>query len=271
MHIQSLLRLPLAVCCFLITLAVAPIALAAPGLQASAPIQLATNPKFGSILVNGQGMTLYTLSSEAGGKIACSGGCLAVWPPVLVPAGTTVPTAAPGVLGTLGVITRPDGTVQATLNGFPLYTFAHDAAPGDTNGEGIAAFGGTWHVVQNTLTPLAATAVDRLAIHITATGSTVWGTVTVRYTRGHSLVQQSCARSSCVLHVPHGAKVQLGQKATSTSSWPFKDWQISANRGTRTVTSASPSVKVNKSMSVTAVYVLAQTKSSSPPGTGYQP
>jgi predicted lipoprotein with Yx(FWY)xxD motif len=222
MHLKSLFRLPIAISGFLIVGAVAPGALAAPTLQATPPIQIGSSAKFGSILVNAQGMTLYELTSEAGGTFACTGGCLAVWPPLLVPAGTTVLTAAPGVVGTLGVVARPDGTVQATQNGFPLYTFAHDAAPGDTNGQGIVAFGGTWHVVQNTLTPLAATAVERLAIRITTTGSTVWGRVIVRYTQNNKVVQQTCARSSCLLHIPYGAQVHLVQSPTDASSWPFK-------------------------------------------------
>ena len=258
MHLKLLLRLPIALSGLLIICSAVPGAMAAPALQSASPIQLANNGKFGQILVNPQGMTLYELTSEAGGKFACTGGCLAVWPPLLVPAGTTVPTAAPGVVGTLGVVTRPDGTVQATQNGFPLYTFAHDAAPGDTNGQGIVAFGGTWHVVQNTVIPLAATAVERLAIHITTAGSTVWGKVTVRYTQGTKVVQQTCARSSCLLHVPYGAQVHLVQSPNDASSWPFKQWTIRSVAGSkqRTASGTATSLRMKAGYSVQAVYVL---------------
>lgn len=256
MHVKALLRLPIALSGFLVVGAAASGAIAAPSQQAAAPIQLGTSAKFGSILVNAQGMTLYELTSEAGGKIACSAGCLAVWPPLLVPAGTTVPTAAPGVIGTLGVITRPDGTVQATQNGFPLYTFAHDTAPGNTNGQGIVAFGGTWHVIQNTFLPLSATAVERLAIHITTTGNTVWGRVTARYSQGHNIVQQTCARSSCLLHIPYGVKVHLAQSPTNAANRPFKSWLVRSVPGTVQATAArtATSLRMQASYAVRAVY-----------------
>lgn len=226
MHVKALLRISITVSCCAIIAAAAPGAIAAPTLQTAPLIQLSTNAKYGPILVNAQGMTLYELSSETFGKFACNAGCLAVWPPVTVPAGATAPSAVSGVIGTLGVVTRADGTLQATDNGWPLYTFAHDSAPGDTKGQGIVAFGGVWHVVQNTLIPLSATPVERLAIHITTTGGTVWGHVTVRYNQGTHTVQQTCARASCLLHVPYGATVRLIQSPTSATTWPFKVWQI---------------------------------------------
>ncbi len=256
MHVTALLRLLIALSSFVGVGAAASGAIAAPSQQAAAPIQLGTSAKYGSILVNAQGMTLYELTSEAGGKFACSGGCLAVWPPLLVPAGTTVPTAAPGVVGTLGVIARPDGTVQATQNGFPLYTFSHDSAPGSTNGQGIVAFGGTWHVIQNTFLPLSATAVERLTIHITTTGNTVWGRVTARYSQGHHVVQQTCARASCLLHIPYGVKVHLVQNPTNAASWPFKRWLVRTVPGTMQAMAhqAATSLRMQASYAVRAVY-----------------
>jgi predicted lipoprotein with Yx(FWY)xxD motif len=56
------------------------------------------------------------------------------------------PVAAKGVTldAVLGTITRPDGVVQATYDGYPLYTFGSDSAPGQVRGNGAA---GTWHVI----------------------------------------------------------------------------------------------------------------------------
>jgi len=54
-------------------------------------------------------------------------------------------TGGSGVTGTLGTITRSDGTVQATYNGHPLYTYTADTAPGQASGNGINASGGVWH------------------------------------------------------------------------------------------------------------------------------
>ena len=106
---------------------------------------VATNPTLGKILVNGQGMTLYTFGADTPGTSNCSGACLQNWPALTITSGN--PVAGSGVTGTLGVITRADGTKQVTLNGMPLYTFFKDSKAGDANGQGITAFGGLWSVV----------------------------------------------------------------------------------------------------------------------------
>jgi Secreted repeat of unknown function len=36
----------------------------------------------------------------------------------------------PGITGTFGIIKRSDGSAQATFDGYPLYTFVGDTAPG---------------------------------------------------------------------------------------------------------------------------------------------
>jgi predicted lipoprotein with Yx(FWY)xxD motif len=55
--------------------------------------------------------------------------------------------AGSGVTGTLGVITRSDGTKQATWNGHPLYTYIGDTSPGQAKGNGLNLSGGVWHEV----------------------------------------------------------------------------------------------------------------------------
>ena len=91
----------------------------------------------GTVLVDGDdGMTVYIFTKDVkdSGKSACTGGCLATWPALTVPAGAT-PTGGSGVTGKLGTITREDdGTLQVTYNGLPLYYFKNDKAPGDANG-----------------------------------------------------------------------------------------------------------------------------------------
>jgi len=47
--------------------------------------------------------------------------------------------------GKLGMITRPGGVRQVTLNGYPLYTYSGDKAPGQATGNGIE---GAWHVIK---------------------------------------------------------------------------------------------------------------------------
>src|SRR5262245_42938468 len=107
----------------------------------AAVIVTTTSPTLGRILVDAGGKTVYTLTKD-GKAVACTGACLGVWPPVKLPAGETTATGGPGVTG-LGV-----SDDQVTADQLPLYTFAGDAAAGQTGGEGIESFGGVWHVVK---------------------------------------------------------------------------------------------------------------------------
>jgi predicted lipoprotein with Yx(FWY)xxD motif len=88
-------------------------------------------------------MTLYHLSGEQNGKFICtSTACLGVWHPLIAPS-----SGAPsGEVGSLGTVKRPEGTVQVTYKGTPLYTFAQDKQAGETNGQGIKDVG-TWSVI----------------------------------------------------------------------------------------------------------------------------
>ena len=112
----------------------------------SAPtVQVATSKTYGTYLVDGNGQSLYVLSSDSKDTSTCSGACAQAWPPLAV---TGTPTAASGVAASLlGTIKRQDGTLQVTYNGLPLYTFVKDKASGDTNGEGVNAHGGEWDLV----------------------------------------------------------------------------------------------------------------------------
>ena len=94
------------------------------------------------VLTNSAGLTLYSFAPDTSTTSKCTGSCATYWPPVKGPA-----TAGSGVTGTLGVITRPDGTMQATYDGHPLYTYAADTAPGQNKGNGLNASGGVWHEV----------------------------------------------------------------------------------------------------------------------------
>ncbi len=101
----------------------------------------------GAVLANPAGMSLYSPAEEANGAILCTGSCTKIWRPLVAPAGGTL-TAGPGLQGMLGVIKRPDGIEQVTLDGAPLYTFFEDSAPGQVTGNGqMDSFNGqsfTW-------------------------------------------------------------------------------------------------------------------------------
>jgi predicted lipoprotein with Yx(FWY)xxD motif len=91
-------------------------------------------------LVGPTGMSLYFFANDTEGVSNCSGDCLTNWPAVTVPEGLD-PTAVAKASGELDVVTRDDGVRQITYNGLPLYYFAGDSVPGDTNGDGV---GGVW-------------------------------------------------------------------------------------------------------------------------------
>ncbi len=98
----------------------------------------------GKLLANPHGMTIYyyTQDRPGSGVSSCTGGCATAWPPILspvrVPAGIKLP-------GPLGVIVRPGGIRQVTINGYPLYRYAGDKTPGEATGNGLE---GEWHVIK---------------------------------------------------------------------------------------------------------------------------
>lgn len=112
-----------------------------PATQATVETQ--NVPNLGAVIANDQGLTLYHLKTETNGKIACTGSCASVWPPLLAPSSGT-PTGGSGVSGDLGTVTRPDGSVQVTYNGMPLYQYSGDSAAGQANGQGIE---GVWFAI----------------------------------------------------------------------------------------------------------------------------
>jgi predicted lipoprotein with Yx(FWY)xxD motif len=109
------------------------------GTATAVAIKSADNSTLGRILVTADGKTVYTLSKD-GTAVACTGGCLTAWPPVMLAAGEKAGGSDVKDLST-------NDTKQVTSGGLPLYTFSGDSAAGDAHGEGISSFGGVWHVV----------------------------------------------------------------------------------------------------------------------------
>ena len=110
----------------------------------SATVDVGSTAALGDYLTDAGGNTLYVFLNDSPGVTSCIDSCVQTWPPFTVDAGTT-PTAANGISGALGTIQRDDGSTQVTLEGWPLYYFAADVAPGDTNGQGV---GNVWFVAQ---------------------------------------------------------------------------------------------------------------------------
>jgi predicted lipoprotein with Yx(FWY)xxD motif len=117
---------------------------------AAPSVFVASNMALGSVLVNAQGRTLYYFVPERGGKVVCTGQCTTAWPPLFT--ASMAPTAGAALPGQLGVVARA-GSEQITYNNWPLYTFAGDARPDQTNGQGVFGFGGKWFVATPRLQP----------------------------------------------------------------------------------------------------------------------
>jgi predicted lipoprotein with Yx(FWY)xxD motif len=123
--------------------------------RSSATVSVA-NSALGKIIVDSRGHTLYLFKKDAGSKSACSGACATAWPPLRA---SGDPTAGGGANASLlGTTPRSDGQPQVTYNGHPLYGFQGDSQAGDTNGQGITAFGAAWYVLSPTGNEITATA-----------------------------------------------------------------------------------------------------------------
>jgi predicted lipoprotein with Yx(FWY)xxD motif len=110
-------------------LAAVAVAFAAVPLAAAAtraPAIRYVDDRFGAILATPKKQALYfwNVEKRAGGKIRCTGACAQAWPPLVVK--RAVPRRLAGIKGVFGTIRRPDGRLQLTYNGLPVYTYAHE-------------------------------------------------------------------------------------------------------------------------------------------------
>ena len=124
-------------------LAAAFYAVNASGAGGTRVVMTAKNKTLGkTILVNRSGLTLYSLSVERHGRFICkNAACLSLWKPLVVAKGVK-PTGVSG----LGTVKRPDGRIQVSYRGGPLYRFVQDRKRGDVKGNGFKDVG-TWRVV----------------------------------------------------------------------------------------------------------------------------
>ena len=101
--------------------------------------------ELGTYLADADGRTLYLFEKDTGTTSTCSGACASAWPPLLTTGAPSVAGAAKADL--IGTTMRDDGTVQVIYAGHPLYYYAGDGAPGDTEGQDVEAFGAEWYAL----------------------------------------------------------------------------------------------------------------------------
>ena len=131
------------------TSASAPAESSAPAETSSSPVpagaaELKTaSSAAGQIVVDAKGMSVYFFTKDVkdSGTSACTGACIAAWPPVLT---ESAAPAVEGVTGTVGTISTPAGKKQVTINGLPVYYYVKDKAAGDITGQGV---GNVWYLV----------------------------------------------------------------------------------------------------------------------------
>jgi predicted lipoprotein with Yx(FWY)xxD motif len=115
-----------------------------PGLAADAAavtIKISES-RYGGILTDQGGRTLYGFLPDKNGASACRADCVATWPPLTSRSPVTAASGAASAL--LGKTVRTEGTVQATYGDWPLYYYAGDTQPGDVDGQGV---NGIWFVI----------------------------------------------------------------------------------------------------------------------------
>lgn len=134
--------------------------------QDDAAVQVGESPELGQFLTDTEGMTLYLFTKDEPGKSNCYDECAVNWPPYMADS-TTLPEDVPGELT---VVARDDGTEQLAYNGWPLYLWVKDTAPGDTTGQDV---GGVWFVVElgDETTPMAEAEASPAASPVAAGGT----------------------------------------------------------------------------------------------------
>ncbi|MGH2725067.1 MAG: COG4315 family predicted lipoprotein [Actinomycetota bacterium] len=105
--------------------------------------------ELGTILTDADGRTLYVFLNDSEGESTCYDDCAQTWPALEAEGDLQAGEGVDASL--LGTTERQDGALQVTYNAMPLYSFADDAQPGDTNGQGI---GDVWFVVSSEGEPI---------------------------------------------------------------------------------------------------------------------
>jgi predicted lipoprotein with Yx(FWY)xxD motif len=130
-------------------------ATAAAGGQTSTQVVVsAEHTSDGYVLATGSGLPLYSFSGQdlsalfGTSTVGCTAqdGCLAIWPALLVPAGTSAVAEDGALQSKLGTAPYSATEDQVTYAGHRLYTFIRDSA-GVASGEDATAFNGFFRLL----------------------------------------------------------------------------------------------------------------------------
>jgi predicted lipoprotein with Yx(FWY)xxD motif len=132
----------------------APVAAGAAAAGPAVTIRSRSMPGAGTVLVTAGGYALYMFAPDAQRQVTCTGLCAATWPPVKISPAARL-SAGPGVRAAL-LSSDPDpaGGRVVTYDGWPLYTYSGDVAPGQVTGQGIDLNGGAWYLMRPSGRPL---------------------------------------------------------------------------------------------------------------------
>jgi predicted lipoprotein with Yx(FWY)xxD motif len=119
---------------------------ASPPATPAALITTKSLPGLGTVLVNGQGRTLYIFEPDKHSKVTCTGGCATAWPPMTL-SGAKAQTAGAVKASLVSSDPNPAGGRVVTYDGWPLYLFAGDSSAGTANGQALNSSGGLWYVI----------------------------------------------------------------------------------------------------------------------------
>lgn len=111
-------------------------------------IKTGTVSDLGTVLVDGEGRTLYMFAPDHRRKVTCTEQCAQTWPPVTLPSGAKPVAAGAAKSPLLGSVPDPSGGRVVTYHGWPLYTYVGDPSSGTATGQAVDLNGGFWYVLR---------------------------------------------------------------------------------------------------------------------------